>query len=96
MVTHIVLFKLKPSATEEQKQKLLSMLRGLEGKIEGIVSLSAGETFTNRHKGFTIGLVVQLTDREALERYVPHPEHVPVKAYADEVCDELIAVDYDC
>ncbi|HEY8417031.1 MAG TPA: Dabb family protein [Limnochordales bacterium] len=96
MVEHIVLFKLKPGTTEVEKQTLLEKLRGLEGKIEGIVSLSAGETFTDRHKGYTIGLVVRLADREALERYGPHPEHLPVKEYVAQVCEDVIAVDYDC
>lgn len=95
MVEHIVLFKMKPESTPAEKDELLRRLRSLEGKIEGMVSLSAGESFTNRHKGYTIGLVVRFVDREALERYGPHPEHVPVKAYADQVCEDVIAVDYE-
>lgn len=95
MVEHIVLFKMKPESTPEQKDELIRRLRALEGKIEGIVSLSAGETFTDRHQGYTIGLVVRFVDKEALERYGPHPEHVPVKEYVAEVCDDLIAVDYE-
>lgn len=95
MVEHIVLFKLKPESTAEEKEKLLSMLRGMEGKIEGMVSLSCGESFTNRHQGYTIGLVVRFTDREALERYGPHPAHAPVKEYVSQICSDLIAVDYE-
>ncbi len=95
MVEHIVLFKMKPESTEAEKEELLRKLRSLEGKIEGIVSLSAGETFTERHKGYRIGLVVRFTDREALERYGPHPEHVPVKEYVAKVCEDVIAVDYE-
>jgi len=95
MVEHIVLFKLKPTATEAEKNELLRRLRGLKGKIDGIVDLSAGESFTNRHKGYTIGLVVRFADRAALERYGPHPEHVPVKQYAEQVCEDILAVDYE-
>lgn len=95
MVEHIVLFKLKPETTTAEKEALLEALRGLEGKIQGIVSLSAGESFTDRHKGYTIGLVVRFTDREALERYGPHPEHVPVKELAGRLSEDVIAVDYE-
>lgn len=95
MVEHIVLFKPKPDITQAQKDELLRRIRGLKGKIEGIVDLSVGESFTNRHQGYTIGLVVRFVDREALERYGPHPEHVPVKAFADQVCEDVIAVDYE-
>lgn len=95
MVEHIVLFKMKPQSTQAEKEELVRRLRGLEGKIEGMVSLSAGESFTNRHQGYTIGLVVRFVDKEALARYGPHPEHVPVKAYVDQVCEDVIAVDYE-
>lgn len=95
MVEHIVLFKMKPENTPEQNDELIRRLRGLAGKIEGIVSLSAGESFTDRHQGYTVGLVVRFTDKEALERYGPHPEHVPVKEYVAEVCADVIAVDYE-
>jgi len=95
MVEHIVLFKMKPQSTPAEKEELIRRLRGLAGKIDGIVGLSAGETFSDRHKGYTVGLVVRFTDKEALERYGPHPEHVPVKEYVAEVCDDVIAVDYE-
>ena len=80
MVEHIVLFKMKSESTQGEKEKLFSMLRGLEGKIEGIVSLSAGESFTDRHQGYTIGLVVRFVDREALERYGPTPSTSPSRS----------------
>ncbi|HLS90823.1 MAG TPA: Dabb family protein [Limnochordia bacterium] len=95
MVEHIVLFKMKPDSTPEQKEELIRRLRGMAGKIEGMVSLSAGETFTDRHKGYTVGLVVRFTDKAALERYGPHPVHVPVKEYVAQVCEDVIAVDYE-
>ena len=95
MVEHIVLFKLKPEVTETQKEDFLRALRGMKGRIPGMVDLSAGESFTDRHKGFTIGLVVRLTDRAALEAYGPHPVHAPVKALAGELSSEILAVDYE-
>ena len=42
-----------------------------------------------------MGLVVRFVDRETLERYGRHPEHVPVKQYVDQVCEDVIAVDYE-
>lgn len=40
-------------------------------------------------------MVVRFVDRDALERYGPHPEHVPVKEYVSQVCSDVIAVDYE-
>jgi len=95
VVEHIVIFKMKPESTEAEKDELIRKLRGLKGKVEGMVDLSAGESFTERHKGYKVGLVVRFTDREALDRYGPHPAHVPVKEYVAKVCEDVIAVDYE-
>jgi len=95
MVEHIVLIKLKDGVTAAQKQELIRALRGMKGRIPGMIDLSAGETFTDRHKGYTVGLVVRLADKAALERYGPHPVHVPVKELVGQLADDVIAVDYE-
>lgn len=95
MVEHIVCFKLKPETTPEQGQKLVEMLRALKDTVPGILDLSAGETFTpERGQGFTVGLVVRFRDKEGLAAYGPHPNHVVVKEYVAQVCDSVLAVDY--
>ncbi len=96
MVEHIVCFKLKPDTTPKQKERLIAMLRGLKEKVPGIVDLSAGETFTpERGHGYTIGLVVRFKDREGLAAYGPHPNHVPVKEYVNQICEAVLAIDYE-
>lgn len=95
MVEHIVLFKLKPEVTDSQKEAFLAALKGLKGRTPGMIDLSAGETFTDRHNGYTIGLVVRFENRESLEIYGPHPEHVPVTEMAKELCESVMAVDYE-
>jgi hypothetical protein len=96
MVEHIVCFKLKPDATPEQEARLIEMLKGLKEKVPGIVDLSAGRTFTpERGQGYTVGLVVRFRDKEALAAYGPHPNHVPVKEYAAQVCESTLAIDYE-
>lgn len=95
VVEHIVIFKLKQESTEAEKEELIQRLRGLKGKVEGMIDLSAGESFTDRHQGYSVGLVVRFENREALERYGPHPAHVPVVEYVRQVCEDVIAVDYE-
>ncbi len=96
MVEHIVCFHLKPGATPEQEEQLIAMLRGLKEKVSGVLDLSAGRTFVpERGQGYTVGLVVRFADRAGLAGYGPHPEHVPVKAYAEQICDSILAIDYE-
>jgi hypothetical protein len=96
LVEHVVLFKLTPDATGEQKQRAIAELKSLKEKIPGIVDLSVGLNFSERNQGFELGLVVRFTDRAALEGYLPHPAHrgcvdqfiAPIKA-------DVIVVDYE-
>src|SRR5437879_324094 len=96
MIEHVVLFKTIPSATEEQKQRMVEELRGLKDKIPGIVDLSVGRNFSARNQGFDIGLVVRFESREALEGYLPHPAHrACVDAYINPIREDVIVVDYE-
>ncbi|HEY8346170.1 MAG TPA: Dabb family protein [Symbiobacteriaceae bacterium] len=96
MVEHIVIFKMKPGTTPEQEQQLIEKLKALKDRIPSIVDLSAGRTFTpERGQGFTVGLVVRFRDRAGLEEYQPHPEHVKVKEYIAQICESVLAIDYE-
>jgi hypothetical protein len=75
LVEHIVLIRWTQEASQTAIDSAMAELRGLKGKIAGIVELSAGVNFSERSKGFTHGMVVRFTDRAALEAYGPHPEH---------------------
>jgi hypothetical protein len=96
VVEHIVCFKLKPETTPEQAHTLIEKLRGLKESVPTVVDLTVGETFTpERGQGYTIGLVVRFKDREGLAVYGPHPKHALVKNYVAEVCESMLAIDYE-
>jgi hypothetical protein len=96
MVEHVVLFKLKPEATEAQKRAMVEALRGLRGQIEGIVDLSCGRNFSERGQGFEIGLVVRFRDRAALDAYIPHPAHRgAVEQFINPIRLDVIVSDYE-
>jgi hypothetical protein len=96
MVEHLVLFKLKPEATEEQKEAAIQALRGLKGQIDGILELTCGRNFSQRSQGFEIGLLVRFRDRAALEVYIPHPAHRgAVEQFLHPIREDVIVVDYE-
>src|SRR6266508_2289614 len=96
MVEHVVLFKLKPEATEEQRRAMLDGLRGMRQTVPGIVDLSCGTNFSARNPGYEIGLVVRLTDRNAVESYLPHSAYRSfVEQHVHPICDAVIVVDYE-
>lgn len=96
MVEHMVIFRLKESATAEQREQMLKNLATLKEQIPGIVDLSTGVNFSDRSQGFNIGLVVRFTDRAALEAYGPHPAHqAVVTEFIRPITDNVIVVDYE-
>src|ERR1041384_3137770 len=96
MIEHVVLFKLSPSATGEQKARMISELKQLREKIPGIVDLSVGSNFSDRSQGFEIGLVVRFVDRAALDVYLPHPAHRGcVEQFINPIREDVIVVDYE-
>ncbi|MFK7827308.1 MAG: Dabb family protein [Oligoflexales bacterium] len=95
MVEHIVLFKFKPNTSKDELTKIADALKGLKGKIDGLIDLSVGENFSARSKGFDSGLVVRLADEEALATYQEHPEHVRILTeLLKPNLEDVIAVDY--
>ena len=96
MVEHILLMRWTEEASEEAIDRALDELRGLKGKIAGIVELSCGANFSERAKGYTHGLVMRFTDRAALEAYGPHPEHQRVvQDFISPIRADILALDYE-
>ena len=96
MITHIVLFRWTEAASREAIERALTELRGLKGKIAGILEMSDGANFSDRSKGFTHGLVMRFTDRAALDAYFPHPEHQRVvQKFLTPIRADILVVDYE-
>lgn len=97
MIEHVVLLKLKESATEPQTRNMIEKILALKNHIPEIISITAGINITSRSKGFHCGVVVRLNDFEAIDTYRFHPKHVDVLENA--ICpilEDIIAVDYPC
>ncbi len=97
MVDHIVLFKVRAGATPQQQEAMISALLSLAHRVPGIERIAAGANFSDRSRGFTHGLVVRFTSREALDAYLPHPDHREVvERYIEPITEEVVVVDYAC
>lgn len=96
MIEHIVLLRWNDTASQEAINTAMTELRGLKGKIPGIVDISSGVNFSERGKGFTHGLVFRFKDRASLEGYLPHPEHQRVvQKFLNPIRADAIIFDYE-
>lgn len=96
MIEHIVLFKFKSDITSKDISDMEIGLRSLINEIPQILSLSTGQNFSTRAKGFDQGLVVRFENRENLEIYQKHPAHQEMlKDKIKPIAADIIAVDYE-
>lgn len=76
-VRHIVVFKYKPDASEDQIKQVTQAFRDLKTKIPGIIAFEDGVNNSPEKKnlGFTHVYVLTFEDAAARDAYLPHPEH---------------------
>jgi hypothetical protein len=91
---HYVLFKFKSDAPLEDITTRLFQLKS----IDGVSNMFFGKTFTDRHKGYTHILSMDCPDRQGLQYYSEHPDHVAfvqecVKPYIE--TDGVLAMDIE-
>ena len=89
-INHMVWVRFKQNINQSEINKHLSELQSLKQKIPEIIDFTLGENFTDRAHGIS----VILPDKEALQDYVIHPEHVDV-ATALKNDAEVMALDYE-
>lgn len=94
MIKHIVLFKLKDRSAETA-ERTAEVLRGLEGKVETLVSIEVGTDVLHSERSFDIALTATFRDMDGLQAYQVHPEHKKVIAYMNEVRESSVSVDYE-
>tara|TARA_B100000029_G_scaffold292475_1_gene285977 strand:+ start:586 stop:885 length:300 start_codon:yes stop_codon:yes gene_type:complete len=98
MIQHIVLLRLKPGTTAEQKAALLDGLVALRGTIAGIESVTGGDDNSPEGKqhGFDWGFVMTFADADARDAYLPHPDHQALGAQlVRPIADDVLVLDYE-
>ena len=96
MVEHLVLIRWNEQASQEAIASAVAELRGMKSKIAGIVDLSCGANFSDRTKGYALGMVVRFADRSALAAFYPHAEHQRVvQNFVHPISADILVVDYE-
>jgi hypothetical protein len=94
MLTHIVCFKYRPEVDEGQRQVHREQLRQL-ARIPGVLHLKSGADVVRSNRSYDTGLVIAFENRFALDRYQVDPSHVPIAAHGTELCESIVAVDFE-
>jgi hypothetical protein len=95
VLVHMVWFKWRADATEEQIASAIAALVALKDKIPCILELSVGKNVTTRTP-HTHGLLVKFASIDDLPVYSDHPEHqAVVKGHILPIKEEILALDYN-
>jgi len=93
-IEHIVLLEKKDDATDDQVQAVIDGIKGLKGKIPGVLDVKINENITDRAP-YSHGAIVTMADRDALAGYGPHPDHQQVLELLKPVAANLVVVDIE-
>jgi hypothetical protein len=95
---HIVLFKYKPQATQDQIQQATDAFRELKNKVPGLISFEHGPNTSHEGKnlGFNHVYVLTFEDAKARDAYLPHPEHQNFGTLLGqlEIVEDVFVIDY--
>jgi len=95
VIRHIVMFRFKADTPQTDRAAFLEMLRSLPSKIAEIKSFEAGFDLVRAPRSFDLALVASYDDLAALERYAKHEHHLPVIERSKEICEQVVAVDFE-
>ena len=95
MITHVVMMKFKPEVTESDIDGLEALLDGLPDRINEIQSYDFGRDVIQSERSYDFALVSVFANLDTLKHYQAHPDLQGVIKTLSEMCDNIIAVDYE-
>lgn len=99
MVKHIVMWRLKEFAEgrskDENLPRMKDRLEALKQKISEIKTLEVGINFNETEDSYDIVLYSEFANRESLEAYQRHDEHVKARDFIQKIRLEKKVVDYE-
>ena len=91
MIKHIVFTRFENKSCIETA---VSLLRSLEGKIDGLSSIEVGVDTEHSAKSFDYAAIMVFRDKTAQDFFDTHPEHQKVQAFIRQQKREVVKVDY--
>ena len=95
MIDHVVLLALRDGVNDAELERFDELLASLPSRIKGIEYVRSGRSSSPEglEQGYTYGFVVCFADAGARDRYLPHPEHEPISAMAQQLSERVLVFD---
>jgi squalene-hopene/tetraprenyl-beta-curcumene cyclase len=96
VLRHVVMFKFKDDATEDQISGVATAFAALPEKIDSVIDFEWGTN--NSPEGLNDGLThcffVTFADEAGREKYLPHPAHKEFVTILKPILEKVVVVDY--
>ncbi|MBJ7555809.1 Dabb family protein [Marinomonas spartinae] len=96
MIRHVLFIKFKEEATAEDISTCFGNFEAIQHQVKGIESVEWGENSSSedRNKGYSHCVLMTFVDQASLDNYLPHPEHMALKAQLGPIMEDIIVFDY--
>ena len=97
MIRHYGMFQFHPEVTPEQIDECFAEMRGMIGKIPGLLAMEHGsyDSPEGLNDGFTHGFIMSFDTAASRDAYLPHPEHERVKLIVVPRLARVIVFDFE-
>lgn len=93
---HVVMFKFKEAASDDQIKAIVKAFAALPEKIDAIAEFEHGTDVSveQKAKGFTHCFIVTFRDEKGRDAYLPHPDHQAFVKQLLPILDDVLVFDY--
>jgi len=95
MLQHIVLMKFKPGITSDQVERIEKALDDLPNRIVQIQTYEFGRDVLHSARSWDFALVAGFANLTSMQTYQQHPDHLAVVAQLQEICEQILCVDFE-
>ncbi len=95
MVVHIVMFQFKEENKKANMIQAKQMLENLMGAVPTLRSIDVGLNFSAESRAMDLSIITTFENKEGLNAYAIHPEHLKVVDFIKTVVEYSKVVDYE-
>lgn len=97
MLTHLLLFKLRPETPEAALKGIVSKFAECKARVDGFTELHAGPNVSpkNLGRGYKFAVVMTFTDQSALDEYNVLEEHREAQKLQEPWVEEVLVFDIE-
>ena len=95
VIRHVVMFKLRASVSEAQRDEWLEMSRRLHERIELVRAFSIGVDLLRLPRSYDVAVVADFDSLDDVREYVEHPLHLSAVELSRELSEHVVSVDFE-